>query len=218
MSQIKNPEQYPEMSYLKDVFENTMIYREFSFGRYSKLRTPQNINFPNKILHNEGINLGLMLNRFRRDPAVKKSILQYLDFLYEGIEDYDICVEGGSLQVILQEEEKVIPAVRLSDGTLRFLYLLSILCHPTPPPLVCIEHPELGIHPDVLPIIGDLLKEASKKCQLIITTHSNVLIHSLMDYPDSIIMCEKDENGTQLTHMSFEAVDIWLRNIISRNY
>ncbi|WP_419621951.1 AAA family ATPase, partial [Thiolapillus sp.] len=42
-------------------------------------------------------------------------------------------------------------ACRLSDGTLRYLCLLAILCHPKPPPLVCIEEPELGLHPDVLP-------------------------------------------------------------------
>ena len=71
-------------------------------------------------------------------------------------------VEAGSVQVFLQEGNVPIPATRLSDGTLRYLCLLAILCNPTLPPLVCIEEPELGLHPDILPGLADLLREASE--------------------------------------------------------
>ncbi|MFM6007971.1 MAG: AAA family ATPase, partial [Sphaerospermopsis kisseleviana] len=45
-----------------------------------------------------------------------------------------------------------------------------------PPPLICIEEPELGLHPDILPTIAELLIEASQRTQLIITTHSDALV------------------------------------------
>jgi hypothetical protein len=82
------------------------------------------------------------------------------------VDDFDVLIEGSTVQVFLQESGRfTVPATRLSDGMLRFLCLLAILCHPNPPSLVCIEEPELGLHPDILPSLADLLKEASGRCQ-----------------------------------------------------
>ena len=91
-----------------------------------------------------------------------------------------------------------IPASRASDGTLRFLCLLTILCHPSPPPLVCIEEPELGLHMDMLPIIAGLMVEAAQRTQLVVTTHSDIFIDALTDTPEAIIVCERDKFGTRL--------------------
>jgi predicted ATPase len=88
--------------------------------------------------------------------------------------------------------------------------LLAILCHPKPPPLVCIEEPELGLHPDILPTLADLLKEASTRCQLIVTTHSDVLVDAMTDQPESVLVCEKDEDGTTLNRLSAKELKPWL--------
>ena len=58
--------------------------------------------------------------------------------------------------------ERYIPASRLSDGTLRYMMLAAILLDPEPPPLVVIEEPELGLHPDVVLGIGEMLIQASR--------------------------------------------------------
>ena len=63
----------------------------------------------------------------------------------------------------------------------------SDLPQPSPPPLVCIEEPELGLHPDVLPGLADLLREASERMQLIVTTDSHVLVDALSDTPEAVI-------------------------------
>jgi predicted ATPase len=105
-----------------------------------------------------------------------------------------------------------IPATRLSDGTLRFLCLLVILLHPEPPPLICIEEPELGLHPDVLPVVSDLLKEAGERTQLIITTHSADLIDELSDMPEAVLVCEKIEGATQINRLNPEELSIWLKD------
>ena len=93
----------------------------------------------------------MVLNRLRGDPKAKIKLLTALRKLYDGVEDFDVHVEAGSVQVFLQEGNVTMPATRLSDGTLRYLCLLAILCHPSPPKLICIEEPELGLHPDILP-------------------------------------------------------------------
>jgi len=130
--------------------------------------------------------------------------------LYEGIDDYDVQIEGGRVQVFFHEGRCVVPATRLSDGTLRYLCLLAILCHPEPPPLICLEEPELGLHPDVLLTVAELLVEASERCQLIVTTHSDVLVDAMTDRPESVLVCEKHNGETALQRLSAEQLKPWL--------
>jgi predicted ATPase len=88
--------------------------------------------------------------------------------------------------------------------------LLSILCHPSPPPLICIEEPELGLHPDVLPNLGKLLRETSEASQLIVTTHSECFVDSFTDIPESVLVAEKEERGTQICRLNETQLKPWL--------
>lgn len=211
LAQRRDPEQYPEITYLGNTLGKIALYREWSFGRFTKPRMPQKADLPNEHLLPDASNLGLVLNRLRREPAVKAKLLEAIQNLYAGIEDFDVQIEGGTVQVFFQEGLNMMPATRLSDGTLRFLCLLAILCHPAPQPLICIEEPELGLHPDILPVLADLIKEASQRTQLIITTHSDSLVDAMTDQPESILICERDTvTGTKITRLSKELLKPWL--------
>ena len=210
LSQRRDPDQYPEVTYLGQVLGKIRLYREWTFGRYTPPRLPQKADLPNEYLEPDGSNLGLVLNRLRRDPEVKRRLLTALQALYDGIDDYDVQIEGGTVQVFFHEGRFTVPATRLSDGTLRYLCLLAVLCHPNPPPLVCIEEPELGLHPDVLPTLAELLKEASTRTQLIVTTHSDVLVDAMSDQPEAVLVAEKSEAGTTLTRLDAERLKPWL--------
>jgi len=210
LAQRRDPDQYPEITYLAEILPRIRLYREWSFGRYTTPRLPQKSDLPNFVLAPDASNLGLVLNRLRRDPSVKAQVLKALQELYDGIDDYEIQIEGGTVQVFLHEGRFTVPATRLSDGTLRYLCLLAILCHPNPPPLVCIEEPELGLHPDILPTIARLLRDASERCQLIVTTHSDVLVDALTDTPEAVLVCEKHEGATTLKRLSAVDLQPWL--------
>lgn len=210
LAQRKDPDQYPELTYLGNTFSKIRLYREWSFGRYTLPRLPQKADLPNDWLEPDAGNLGLVLNRLRREPTVKRRVLEALRALYEGIDDFDVQIEGGTVQVFFHEGRFTIPATRLSDGTLRYLCLLSILCHPKPPPLICIEEPELGLHPDVLPTLAELLKEASERTQLVVTTHSDVLVDALTDRPEVVLVAEKTQDGSTLTRLNAEKLKPWL--------
>lgn len=210
LSQRRDPDQYPEITYLGQVLGKMRLYREWSFGRYTAPRLPQKADLPNDMLEPDASNLGLVLNRLRRDPEVKRRLLTALQALYDGIEDYDVQIEGGTVQVFFHEGRFMMPATRLSDGTLRYLCLLAVLCHPNPPPLVCIEEPELGLHPDVLPTLAELLKEAATRTQLIVTTHSDALVDAMSDQPEAVLVAEKSDAGTTLTRLDAEKLKPWL--------
>ena len=211
LAQRKDPDHYPELTYLGNIFNRIRLYREWSFGRNTPPRKPQQADLPNDFLREDGQNLGLVLNRLRREPKVKKRILDALRKLYDDITDFEIIIESGTVQVFFQEGNITVPATRLSDGTLRYLCLLAILCHPTPPPLVCIEEPELGLHPDILPTLSELLLEASERGQLIITTHSDVLVDALTTKPETVITCEKHQGQTEMRRLKNEELAGWLK-------
>ncbi len=211
LSLRKDPDQYPEITYLGEQYDRIRIYREWSFGRYTPPRQPQKADQRNDFLEEDCSNLGLMLNRLRRDISAKSKLLEMLAKLYPEVQDFDVSIEGGTVQVFLHEGRFSIPATRLSDGTLRYLCLLVLLCHPSPPPLMCIEEPELGLHPDALVGIGELLKEASTRTQLIVTTHSEVLVDSLSASPEDVIVCEKQDGETTMRRLEQPALAEWLK-------
>lgn len=210
LAQFKDSEKYPEIAYLTGAYEKIRIYREWAFGRNTVFREPQKADMRSDRLEEDFSNLGLFLSRLRRTPKAKTAILEGLKDLYEGVSDFDLVVEGGTVQVFFTEGDFSIPATRLSDGTLRYLCLLAILCDPEPPPLICIEEPELGLHPDILPKLADLLVQASERTQLIVTTHSDVLVDTMTERPEAVVVCEKHHGKTEMHRLKKDELKVWL--------
>lgn len=212
LAQRRDPEMYPELSYLANQYEKIRLYREWAFGRNTNFREPQKADMRNDRLDEDFSNLGLFLNRLRRTPKAKTAILDGLRDLYDGITDFDVSVVGGTVQVFFNEGDFIIPATRLSDGTLRYLCLLAILCDPNPPSLICIEEPELGLHPDILPKLADLMVSASERTQLIVTTHSDILVDAMTEHPESVVVCEKNNGMTEMRRLKQEELLEWLED------
>ena len=210
LSQRKDPDQYPELTYLATEYANIRIYREWSFGRSSVFRAPQAADLPGDRLEEDFSNLGLFLNHLRGMPSAKKSMLEHLGNLYEGLDDFDVRIKGGTVEVFLTEGDFIMPASRLSDGTLRYLCLLAILCDPNPPPLVCIEEPELGLHPDLLPKLADLMRTASARSQLVVTTHSDILVDAMTEEPEAVVVVEKHGAQTAMNRLNASDLKTWL--------
>lgn len=212
LAQRRDPDTYPELAWLAQSYESIRIYREWAFGRGAVFREPQKADTRNDLLEEDFSNLGLFLNRLKtRFPLAKKAILAGLKDLYDGIQDFDVLVEGGTVQVFFTEGDFSIPATRLSDGTLRYLCLLAILCDPEPPKLICIEEPELGLHPDILPKLADIIKTASERTQLIVTTHSDILVDAMTETPEVVVVCSKEDGQTRMERLCQEDLAEWLK-------
>lgn len=211
LAQKRDADIYPELTWVARQLDSIRQYRDWTFGRYATPRLAQKTDAPNDRLEPDCSNLGLMLNRLRMNGAARRKLIAALRQVYEGIEDVDVSIQGGTVQVFLLEANGcAIPATRLSDGTLRYLALLTVLCDPDPPPLVTIEEPELGLHPDMLPVVADLLTDASERTQLIVTTHAPGLVDALTDQPECILVCERGETGTTIERLDAEQLQPWL--------
>ncbi|MEZ0611008.1 AAA family ATPase [Fibrella sp. WM1] len=99
-------------------------------------------------------------------------------------------------------------ADELSEGTLYFLALLCIIHQPTPPKLLLLEEPEKGIHPrrieEIINLIFSLAEE--KDIQVIMTTHSPIVVDMFKDMPESVFIFDKDDEGA--THVKNLQKDI----------
>lgn len=212
LGRIRDIEQYPEITGLSGLYANIRIYSEWTFGRNSKLREAASASRSDTTLSESMDTLPLALNGLLRTAAHEK-IRHLLQELKETYRDYVTRILFGRVGLELVEApfEIPLPARRLSDGTLRFLALAAILLQPDPPSLICLEEPELGMHPDMIRMVAGMIVDASTRTQLIITTHSEHLLTSLQDDFDALFAFDAGLAGSVVRRFSQEAYRDWQR-------
>ena len=211
LAQFRSPIDYPVITGMSSRYERIRIYDAWESGRKSTIRMAQPADLRNDVLLEDYSNLGLFLNQIGTAPAYKRQIIEGLRDLYPRFTEYEFIVAGNSAQIFVSEGDISIPATRLSDGTLRYLCLLAILYNPKPPPLVCLEEPELGLHPDIVAGLAKHLRAASERMQLIVTTHSDILIDALSDTPESVVVFENEDGATRMKRLDADELKVWLK-------
>lgn len=214
LSQRRDPLAYPELHHLDKLLGDMSFYREINVGPHTPPRLPQGIDLRRDRLLEDVSNLNLVLDGLLNQPLVKQQILERMKAFYSSFRDMltSINVDTRTVQLFFHEGRlrEAVPSARLSDGSLRYLCLLAVLCHPTPPSIICIEEPETGLHPDIISKVADLLVEASQRSQIFVTTHSDVLVDALTDIPDAVVVCEKVDGATQVRRLDAGKLKPWL--------
>ncbi len=213
LMQIRDPELYPELTWLGRQFGEIQMLRDWTFGRYTAPREAQRADLREDRLLDDCQNLALILNKIEHEQA-SLEFNSLLKRFFPRFDRISTKVSGGRIQFYLYETgfKSGVPATRLSDGTIRFVALLATLLTPSPPPLVCIDEPELGLHPDAISIVGDLMVEASERMQLIVATHSDALVSVLTSKPDAVVACERIGEGTTLRRLDSDKLAHWLED------
>ncbi len=197
---------------LAESLERIRIYRELGLGPSMPSKSVQPPDQLDDFLQEDGSNLAVILNRMELDGSREK-VEEHFRRFYEPFQRSSIQGRSKGTQMEIKERglRYFTPLNRLSDGTVRYLCLLAILCHPNPPPLICIEEPEVGLHPDILRDVALRLLEASERTQLIVTTHSDILIDALSGDPEAVVVCERDfDAGTTFHRLSQDKLNLWL--------
>lgn len=105
-------------------------------------------------------------------------------------------------------EDTYFNAYQLSDGTLRFICLATLLMQPEPPATIIIDEPELGLHPVAVNKLAALIRKASLKSQIIISTQSVNLVDNFN--ADDIIVVDMKENASWFHRLDPEHLKVWL--------
>ena len=214
LSQSKSPVDPTPITAVGNNLAQIRIYREFRTGPNSPARTGVSTSAQKDYLWEAGDNLASALHELDF-VGTHDQIRKYLPRFCQRFEDVKVNVGEGLARVFLREAGllEMLSGIRMSDGTLKFLCLLVALFPPKPAPLICIEEPELGLHPDALRLVAEMLLEASQRTQIILTTHSEALVDAFSARPESVLVCERDfDNGTQFKRLSRDQLDEWLEH------
>jgi predicted ATPase len=101
-------------------------------------------------------------------------------------------------------------ATSLSDGTLRFICLASLLLQPELPALVLLDEPELGLHPAAISLLADLLSSASERTQVMVASQSVTLVNQFE--PKDVWTVEREDSASVFRHLGGQDMSKWLED------
>lgn len=100
---------------------------------------------------------------------------------------------------------------QLSEGSLRFLWLITLLNSPGLTALTLLDEPEVSLHPELLSVLADAMREASSRTQIVVATHSDRLIRFLQ--PREVVVMDANEEGMTTLKWADELdLDLWLKD------
>jgi predicted ATPase len=213
--QVRDPDKYKEPWSVLQQLQGMAFYRDIDVGPDSRVRQPTLVR-PDVLLLPDGSNLSSVLYSIQQGhPELWSEILEDLHTAYSDFVKLTVPAGGGDGKVHLRwferpYEEEGMSANLLSDGTLKLLCLMAILKTPDPPSLICIDEPELGLHPDWIKLVAELLEDAATRTQVIVATHSPQIVAKLD--PEQVIVTEKVEGETHLRQLKTPDLENWLKD------
>jgi predicted ATPase len=178
LATIADPQRAPEMLAVRESIRGWRFYEGFRTDTASPARIPQIGTFT-PVLSNEGGDLPAALETIRTFGD-REALERTIDDAFPGSR-IEIESPAGRFEVQLRQNGLLRPlaAAELSDGTLRFLLWTAALLTPRPPELMVLNEPETSLHPDLLPALACLIAHASERTQLVVVSHSQMLIQAL---------------------------------------
>lgn len=216
LRQISDPDRFYPMFTLKRALESICIYHTFDTSTSSPIRQPAGYDTETRLFSN-GQNLALILNRLKnKHTHFYEKVEQAVRKINPFFKDINFDIIGSKIFLVLREAHltKSVSIEHISDGTLRYMLLMSILFNPEHGGTVCIDEPDAGLHPDMIATIAESIKTASRSTQMVVATHSPLLLNSYD--PDDILIFEKNAaNETIVLKKSPEDMAPWETNFLA---
>ncbi len=203
-------DRYLSLTTIKKAIKDIMVYDYFDITPRSMIRKPM-LPTSEKKLSTDGTNLPQILNTIKINYRQSyRRITEMLTEVNPNFEGFSFNFIGGNIELMLDEKslDSSIHVSSISDGTLRFLCLLGILYNPEKGKLLCIDEPEVGLHPDMILAIANAIKGAAETSTLIISTHSENLLN-YFDIEDVRVFEKNDDNSTQVTQYEKNQFEGW---------
>jgi predicted ATPase len=226
-SMIKDNVKEIRAQIIEGFFTSFRTYHFHDTSDTAKIKQISNVN-DNRFLREDGSNLAPFLyllsekhsTNFRRIEGVIRSIAPFFD-------RFDLAPDRhNSDNIMLEWKERgsdmYFNAHHLSDGTLRMIALTTLLLQPNPPETIIIDEPELGLHPMAINKLAAMLKQASRKSQIILSTQSVNLLDNFE--PEDIIAVDRkgkqsvfqrlDKNSLESWLSEYTLGELWNKNVI----
>lgn len=190
------------LTIVKKAIKDIAVYEYLNTTPSSKLRGSMSATSTEKKLLPDGSNLPQLLNLININyKAQLKEIQAMIKDVNSKFTGFSFNIMGsGFLELMLDEDnlESSIHVTHISDGTLRFLCILAIIFNPNRGRVVCIDEPEVGLHPDMIYNICKSIEKATNETTFIIATHNENILSAFR--LENIRVFEKDENNSTIVN------------------
>lgn len=201
--------------HVKLALKSWRVYHFHDTGFSSPLKKLSNID-DNRFLRGDGSNLASFLYRLKELHIVEYKLIRntmrriapfFLDFV---LEPRALGRETIRLEWKHKESDSYFDVSSLSDGSLRFLALATLLLQPEElkPSIILMDQPELGLHPFAISVLGAMIRSASKEVQLLISTQSPILLDQFE--PDQVIVVEQQNGRSEFFRLESDQLKGWL--------
>jgi predicted ATPase len=209
--------------YIFDAIKSWQIYQFHDTSQFAPMRLPSKA-YDRVSLRFDASNLAAFLYHLKTDskPTLQgkdnhsayQEIVQTIQMIAPYFEDFVLqpYKDGEEEKIKLEWKQKGsllnMQPYHLSDGTLRFICLATVLLQPSPPKLLIIDEPELGLHPEAIEVLAELIRLHSKETQFILATQSPTFTDFFQ--PEDIVTVNRVNGETQLEHLELPSLQQWL--------
>jgi len=207
------PHGYKAEAWTVETLKGWRVYHFHDTSSSARIMGPINI-VDNDTLHSDAANLAAFLLRIsvthpEHFERIVETVRQVAPFFGSFV-----LKEVGSGQTQLLWKDRFCDLVyypsQLSDGTLRYICLATLLLQPDPPATLIIDEPELGLHPLAIKLLASLLHDAAQRGQIIVSTQSSLLLDEVE--PEQVIVANQRDGETVLERLDASSLDTWLED------
>lgn len=204
-------------SYVRQHLDRWRLYHFHDTSSTSPMKKTADIN-DNRYLRPDGSNLAPFLYYLRESHEESYSLIRravqrvapfFDDFL---LEPQKLNPEKMRLEWRHRNSEAYFDAASLSDGSLRFIALATLFLQPEDycPSVILVDEPELGLHPYAITMLASLVKQASVKTQVILSTQSPLLLDHFE--PEDVLVADLVDGSTQFKRLDSAELANWLED------
>lgn len=206
------PRMFPQPEEFRRLLATATHYHLLDVGPQAPVKSPQQMK-PAMLPGPSGEDLIPFLYYLRETEIDRfEAVVDSLRVAFPDFQDLAFPpVAAGRLSMTWKDKKFSKPFYpdELSEGTLRFLWLIALLHSPALTTLTLIDEPEVSLHPELLSLLAEVMREASSRTQLIVATHSDRFIRFLK--PEEVVVLDFDETGcTTATWADTMDLDHWL--------
>ena len=213
-------------SYIFDAISSWKIYHFHDTSKLAPMRRFETIDDDDYLRFDAANIAPFLYDLKKKEQDVYQQIVDTIRLVAPFFDDF-ILKPNENEKVRLRWKQKgsdyPLKPHHLSDGTLRFICLTTVLLQPRPPSTIIIDEPELGLHPYAIVILAELIQATSRKTQVIVSTQSPALVDCFE--PEDIIVVNRKNGASVFERLNkhelsswledYSLGDLWRKNIIT---